>query len=337
MNVTGFRYVYGPVASRRLGRSLGVDLVPFKTCSYDCIYCQLGRTTRKTIERSEYLPIAPMLAELERKLAAGPAPDYITLAGSGEPTLNARIGELITGIKKLTSIDVAVLTNGSLLWMPDVRQELSQADLVLPSLDAGDRELFSRVNRPHAAIDFDTMIEGLIWFTQNFAKPVWLEVFLLADITGISSEVEKIAGLTQRIRPERVQLNTVSRPPCEQFAQSLTAEQLQAFTALFEVPTEVVSESPVHASRSDAGSAVSDADILALISRRPCTARGVAEGLGLHINEATKRLRDLCAQGNAIPARDSRDVFYQSTGGSTKRNSSRSTVSAPRKIGSHRR
>jgi wyosine [tRNA(Phe)-imidazoG37] synthetase (radical SAM superfamily) len=319
MSTADFQYVYGPVASRRLGRSLGVDLVPLKTCSYDCIYCQLGRTTCKTIERREYLPIAPMLAELERKLAAGPAPDYITLAGSGEPTLNARIGELITEIKKLTSIAVAVLTNGSLLWMPDVRQELSQADLVLPSLDAGDPQMFSYVNRPHLAIDFDTMIEGLIQFAKNSTKPVWLEVFLLAGITGIPSEVEKIAALTQRIRPERVQLNTVSRPPCEQFAHSLTAEQLEAFTTLFEVPSEVVGESPDHASRSEAANAVSDADILALISRRPCTARGLAAGLGLHINEATKRLRELCAQGNAITVRENQEIFYESTGKATER------------------
>jgi wyosine [tRNA(Phe)-imidazoG37] synthetase (radical SAM superfamily) len=174
--------------------------------------------------------------------------------------------------------------------------------------------MFSYVNRPHLAIDFDTMIEGLIQFAKNSTKPVWLEVFLLAGITGISSEVEKIAALTRRIRPQRVQLNTVSRPPCEQFAHSLTTEQLEALTTLFEVPSDVVSENPVPASPSEAANAVSDADILALISRRPCTARGVAEGLGLHINEATKRLRELCAQGNAITVRESRDVFYESTG-----------------------
>jgi wyosine [tRNA(Phe)-imidazoG37] synthetase (radical SAM superfamily) len=319
MSTADFQYVYGPVASRRLGRSLGLDLVPFKTCSYDCIYCQLGRTTCKTIERREYLPIAPMLKELEKKLAAGPVPDYITLAGSGEPTLNARIGELITEIKKLTSIDVAVLTNGSLLWMPDVRQELSHADLVLPSLDAGDPQMFSYVNRPHPAIDFDTMIDGLIQFREKFTRPVWLEVLLLSGITGISSEVEKIAGLTRRIHPQRVQLNTVSRPPCEQFAHSLTDEQLEALATLFEVPSEVIIESPDNASRSESASAVSDADILALISRRPCTAQDVAAGLGLHVNQAIKRLRNLCARGSATTIRENREVFYKSTGKATER------------------
>jgi wyosine [tRNA(Phe)-imidazoG37] synthetase (radical SAM superfamily) len=319
MSAADFSYVYGPVASRRLGRSLGVDLVPFKTCSYDCIYCQLGRTTCKTIERREYFPIGPMLVELEKKLAAGPAPDYITLAGSGEPTLNARIGELITAIKKLTSINVAVLTNGSLLWMPDVRQELSRADLVVPSLDAGDSQLFNDVNRPHPAIDFDAMIEGLIQFTEKFSKPVWLEVLLLSGITGVSAEVEKIAGLTRRIRPQRVQLNTVSRPPCEQFAHSLNAEQLEAFATLFEVPSEVVSDSSEHASPGESANDVSDGDVLALISRRPSTAQGVAAGLGLHVNDAIKRLRHLCKQGNAVTVRENEEVFYEGTGKATER------------------
>jgi len=146
------QYIYGPVPSRRLGRSLGVDLVPFKTCTFDCVYCQLGRTTNRTMERKEWVPLEPVLTQLEAKLDL--KPDYITLAGSGEPTLYSKMSELIIRIKELTDVPVAVLTNGSLLWIPEVRDALLSADLVVPSLDAGSSELFRYVNRPHTNIEF---------------------------------------------------------------------------------------------------------------------------------------------------------------------------------------
>jgi wyosine [tRNA(Phe)-imidazoG37] synthetase (radical SAM superfamily) len=184
MNAEIFKYVYGPVPSRRLKRSLGVDLVPFKTCTYDCIYCQLGRTTEKTNLLKEYAPIERILAELKKKLALGPRPDYVTLSGSGEPTLHCRIGELIHQIKRVTPIPLAVLTNGSLLWSRCVQDALMEADLVLPSLDAGDERLFRYVNRPDELIQFETMVQGLREFNARFKKPVWLEVFLLAGVTG---------------------------------------------------------------------------------------------------------------------------------------------------------
>lgn len=191
MKENDFHYVYGPVLSPRLGRSLGIDLVPFKTCNYDCIYCQLGRTTHKTLERKECINGDEILREVERKISAAPPCDVVTLSGSGEPTLNNRIGDIITEIKKLTTVPVAVLTNGSLLWMEDVRESLMNADIVIPSLDAGDEHLFQHVNRPHRELLFRRVVEGLIHFTKTFPGSVWLEVFLLAGITGIQSEVEK--------------------------------------------------------------------------------------------------------------------------------------------------
>jgi wyosine [tRNA(Phe)-imidazoG37] synthetase (radical SAM superfamily) len=160
------RYVYGPVPSRRLGRSLGVDLVPFKTCPYDCLYCQLGRTTNKTIDPREYAPVDGVLDELGERLCAGPRPDFIGLAGSGEPTLHAGLGEIIAGIKVRSSVPVAVLTNGSLLWRPEVRAGLAHADVVLPSLDAGSPWIFERVNRPHHDVSFERMVDGLSVFSH---------------------------------------------------------------------------------------------------------------------------------------------------------------------------
>jgi wyosine [tRNA(Phe)-imidazoG37] synthetase (radical SAM superfamily) len=127
------RIIYGPVPSRRLGISLGVDIVPFKTCSYDCIYCQLGRATNHTIKRGSFVPIDSVLKQIKDVVDQNSDIDYITFSGSGEPTLNSDTGEIICKIKDFTSIPIAVLTNGSLLWQQQVRKDLSSADLVVPS------------------------------------------------------------------------------------------------------------------------------------------------------------------------------------------------------------
>ena len=324
--ITRGSYVYGPVPSRRLGRSLGVDLVPLKTCTYDCIYCQLGRTTNKTIKRAEHIPIEAMLAEVEGKLKGTPAPDYVSLVGSGEPTLHARIGELIAGIKRLTSIPVAVLTNGSLLWVPEVQDALMEADLVLPSLDAGDAALFGHVNRPHPAITFEAMVEGLRTFRERFTKPVWLEVFLLAGVTGIPAEVEKIAGLARLVRPARVQLNTVSRPPCEDFAYPVPADRLAAYAALFHPRARVITEGHLARPRYGRAGEVSNGELLALLRRRPCTAQGVADGLGMHVAEVTKRLHALTGEGRVACLRRDGLLFYRAERPTRGSRSSRSSA-----------
>lgn len=293
MSTEVYKYIYGPVPSRRLGRSLGIDLVPFKTCTYDCIYCQLGQTTNKTTERRDYVPIDDVMKELEDKLDSGILCDYISLAGSGEPTLHAGIGDLIGKIKTITNIPVTVLTNGSLLHLPEVRKALMCADLVIPSLDVGDEQLFQYVNRPHGSLSFDQMVNGLIDFSRNFKGQVWLEVLLLGGVTGIQSEVEKIASIVKMIHPAKVQLNTVYRPPAEETAFPLTTEQLIALKNIFPVEVEIISslnqsETPVPEMR-----AVTDDDIIALLARRPCTIVDIASGLEMHVNEVIKRMEML--------------------------------------------
>ena len=314
MSEDSFRYIYGPVSSRRLGRSLGIDLVPFKTCTYDCVYCQLGRTTNKTIERREYVHVAEILEELKRKLPRKDNPDYITIAGSGEPTLNSGIGDLIVGIKRIIRVPVAVLTNGSLLWMREVQGALMEADLVLPSLDIGDERLFRCVNRPHADISFERMVEGLASFTARFPGEVRLEVMLLAGVTGIPSEAEKIAALARRIRASRIQLNTVSRPPVEEFAFPLSTEQMNTLKGLFPGEVEIITEQESDSAQLAGFGEAKVEEVLALLRRRPSTPEDVAKGLGIHVAEALKLLESLVKVRRVATVIAVGKTFYRAAG-----------------------
>ena len=238
-------YTFGPVPSRRLGRSLGVDLVPLKTCPYDCVYCQLGRTTCKTVERRQWKPLEGILEEVKRRLDT--RPDYITLSGSGEPTLFTPIDRLIDGIRAMTDAPIAVLTNGSLLDREDVQRELLGADLVVPSLDGGSDSVFQRVNRPHRSLSFERMLDGLVAFRRKFTGQYWLEVFLLDDVAADPREMEALVRAAARIRPDRVQLNTVTRPPAESWAVAVSLERMAELAAMFSPPAEVIAEFPATA------------------------------------------------------------------------------------------
>ena len=305
------KYIYGPVPSRRLGRSLEIDLVPFKTCTYDCIYCQLGRTTHKTMKRRAYFPVNEIMAELKQVLNAGETPDYIGIAGSGEPTLHSEIGLLIKEIKRRTATPVAVLTNGSLLWMPAVRADLMSADLVLPSLDAGDPRLYRRINRPCRGIAYERMVSGLIQFVQQFPGQVWLEIMLLGKLTGTPAAVTRIADGVSRIKPDRVQLNTVRRPPAEKFARSISMEQLQALRAFFAEPVDIIGEIPAEPAPLATGYTAEDHEIVAMLSRRPCTAEDVAAGLRMNVNAALKKLEQLVAAGTAYTLSENKKTYYK--------------------------
>jgi len=304
-------YVYGPVPSRRLGRSLGVDLVPFKTCTYDCIYCQLGRTTCKTIERECYVPVDDVLSELSEKLRQELKPDYVTLSGSGEPTLHKDIGRVIEEVKRMTTVPVAVLTNGSLLWQEEVRHSLLEADVVIPSLDAGDETLFRYVNRPHTDLSFDRVVEGLRMFRRKFKEQIWLEVLLLGGVTGIQAEVEKIARLAEEISPDKVQLNTVTRPPAEDFALPVFMDHMHQLVNAFRVRAEVLAD--FHEAGPLSTGEVEDEDILGLLRRRPCTVRDIAHGSGLHPSEVAKRIGVLTTGGDVLAKRKDGEVFYSAS------------------------
>jgi wyosine [tRNA(Phe)-imidazoG37] synthetase (radical SAM superfamily) len=309
-----FKHVFGPVPSRRLGRSLGVDLVPHKTCTYDCLYCQIGRTTAQVLERAEFVPLEAVLDEVKRKLRTGADPDYVTLSGSGEPTLYSRLGELIAGLKSLGA-PVAVLTNGSLLWQEGVAAAVAGADLACPSLDAGSAELWARVNRPPPGLDFERTVEGLVAFRRRFSGKLWLEVLLLAGLTDSHEEVRRIAALAARVGPDRVQLNTVVRPPAESLARAVPGERLQRLAEFFDPPAEVIAEYGGHRGGGAAEPAGPEAparaaEVMGMLARRPCTPEDVAAGLGLHPLEASKLIADLIGRGRLVASERGGRIYY---------------------------
>lgn len=305
------RHVFGPVPSRRLGRSLGIDLVPFKTCSYDCIYCQLGRTTRKTVARKEWVPVGAVLDELRRKLDG--RPDYITLGGSGEPTLHSGLGEIIAGIHAMCDIPVAVLTNGSLLWDSSVRADLAGANVVMPSLDAGDESMFLAVNRPHPTITFEKMLSGLAAFRSEFGGQYWLEVMLLAGHTAPQAHVRMIAEHVRRIGPDRVQLNTAVRPPAEDYAAPVPPARLRELARLFKPRGTVIAE---YRGRRVGGAGLEQdqRDILDLLLRRPCSEEDLVSCLHLRPVELAKHLEALEAAGRIAGQSHGGNIFYSAKG-----------------------
>jgi wyosine [tRNA(Phe)-imidazoG37] synthetase (radical SAM superfamily) len=308
------RLVFGPVASRRLGRSLGIDLLPPKTCSYNCIYCQLGRTTFKTIAREEYVPTDEVIRHVCAQLAEIERPDYITFSGSGEPTLHASLGEIVQAVKATTDIPVAILTNGSLLWDPQVRHECAQADLVLPSLDAGEDWMFRFVNRPHPDLTFSQVVEGLIAFRREFKRPIWLEVFLLGGITALPREMRKIEPWIERIKPDRVQINTAVRPTAEEFAFPASVRQLTEFAQMLGNTAEVIADPPALPGMATRA-ATHCADIVALLARRPSSIEDIAAGLSAHPSEVTECIATLLANNAIRIVRKAGRTFFSPVGG----------------------
>ncbi|MCG2721919.1 MAG: radical SAM protein, partial [Thermodesulfovibrionales bacterium] len=222
------KYVYGPVPSRRLGFSLGIDVIPYKTCTLNCIYCQIGRTTQKTLDRRPYNQKADILKEVKDVLKRKQQIDYITFSGSGEPTLNSDIGALIKEVKACTSLPVAVLTNGTLLFMEDVQKDLMNADVVLPSLDAASAQVFRRVNRPHHSLEIETILDGLKRFRKLFRGRIWLEIMLIKGLNDNAEELLCMRNAISEIQPDRVHLNTVVRPPSLLSAKPLNREEMAA-------------------------------------------------------------------------------------------------------------
>jgi wyosine [tRNA(Phe)-imidazoG37] synthetase (radical SAM superfamily) len=291
--------------------SLGVDLIPHKICSLNCVYCECGATSTLTSDRKEYVPVEEVYSELGDFFLKNPDPDYLTFSGAGEPTLHSHIGEVIAFLKKLRpSIPVAVLTNGTLLRDPKVRKELMLADLVLPSLDAATDAALRKINRPERNLQADAYIEGLIHFSREFQGELWLEIFLLAGFNDDLQNLEALKEAAAKINPSRIQLNTLDRPGTLEALHPLPMERLEEIAAFFGMDrVEIISppqeRQEIKSYRSDLENA-----ILETISRRPCTLSDLEKILGLHVNEINKYLGVLEESGKIESSSQERGTFY---------------------------
>ncbi len=317
----GRKYLYGPVPSRRLGLSYGVDIVPFKVCTLDCVYCQLGKTVEMTTERKDFAPVEAILTELREALAEGSKADFITIGGSGEPTLHSRLGELVDGIKRITEIPVALLTNGTLFERPDVRADCARIDVVLPSLDAGDEQTFQRIDRPETSISIERVISGLCALREEFAGQIWIEVFFVPSINTGPSQITHIKEAIGRIRPDKVQLNTAVRPTADADVLKVDAEKLQEIAAGLGPDCEVVAdfsavpnEGQVRADEPGLHFTVAQKrqTLLSMLKRRPCSLDDISASLSVSCDEAGEYIAELREQGLVQTEQKGGRLFFKS-------------------------
>ncbi|HIC89066.1 MAG TPA: radical SAM protein [Anaerolineae bacterium] len=293
-------YVFGPVPSRRLGQSLGVDPIPFKTCNWNCVYCQLGRSTPMTNERKDYFPPDEIVAQVRAALNAHQTDeiDWVTFVGSGEPTLHASIGWMIRRVKAMIEIPVAVITNGSLLYLPEVREELAAADAVLPTLDAGNPNLYRTINRPWPELTFERLVAGLIAFRQMYAGKLWVEVVLVKGLNDAEEALQELAVTLRRIQPDQVHLNLPVRPPAEPWVEPPDEAGLMRATAILGGIARVVH--PVEGSFDLSGyEDVVDA-VVGVITRHPMREEELIRTLNRWTpGQVTQALTKLAASGRA--------------------------------------
>ncbi len=305
-------YLFGPVNSRRLGRSLGIDLFKEKICNFNCIYCEVGPNNIFSATRKEYTPTNAIIDELNHYVAeAGNFNkiDVLTITASGEPTLHTGIGEIIRSMKSCAGKPVVVLTNGSLLHRPEVRNDLLEADIVVPSLDSALSRSFRKVNRPVSGISPNEIIQGLETFSKDYPGEIWLEILL---VKGLNDTLEDISALNQaigRIKPDRVQLNTVARPPLEAFALPLTADEMRKVSLRIEGPVEIIAD--LSRTSGEFDSQVSEDLILKVLSRRPCTAQDISAALGWPLDPVKITLLKLEQNNKAIKTYYNGKEFYQ--------------------------
>lgn len=294
---------------------MGVDIVPLKTCTLDCVYCQLSKTTKSSVERKDYVSPEPILVELKQRLSQGLRADFITISGSGEPTLNSRLGQIIDRIKKITDIPVAILTNGTLLYREDVRADCCRADVVLPSFDTGDEQTFQKINRPHKDISIEKLISGLCTFRKEFAGQIWLEIFLIEGFNTDNEQIAKIKAAIERIQPDKVQLNTAVRPTAEPGIKKLTPEKLKSIAEKLSEKAEVIADfSPgqqieditkLHLATNQKAE-----NLLSMLKRRPCSLDDICSSLRLSHAEALDYISRLQQQGAVCSEQKEGTIFF---------------------------
>jgi len=294
------KYVYGPVPSRRLGQSLGIDPVPVKTCNWNCVYCQLGRSKPLVNERLDYFPPEDILAEVKKAWATHKPGDidWVTFVGSGETTLHASIGWLIRQVKAITHLPVAVITNGSLLYLPEMRTELSTADAVLPSLDAGTAYLYKTINRPHPEVTFERLLNGLIAFRKEYQGKLWVEVMLVRGLNDTRVALEGIAEVLQRIQPDEVHIVQPTRPPVEPWVHPPDYEGLLRARAILGKTARVVP--PISGTFDLSGCDTLEEAVISIITRHPMREEELIHTLESYSEEdVNETLADLKDSGQA--------------------------------------
>jgi wyosine [tRNA(Phe)-imidazoG37] synthetase (radical SAM superfamily) len=305
-------HIFGPVASRRLGRSLGIDLIPFKTCTYNCAYCECGRTTDLRTRREDFFSPAEIIDELVNILEKKPELDYITLAGSGEPTLSLSVGKVIGFLKDTyPQYRVTVLTNGSLLNLAEVRNALIRADLVIPTLTSAFQETCQRIHRPHPSLTVSSLIEGIISFRKIFPGEIWLEVFLVPPFNTTEDELYSLKKAIRGIGPERIQLNMLDRPGTESWVYPPVPSEMNRIREYFSeigIPVDIIeTDQSLPPTPYDESSLTL---IQETLLRRPCTAEDIAQMTGLHTNEVMKRIATLLKDGVIQTRTGDRGTFY---------------------------
>jgi wyosine [tRNA(Phe)-imidazoG37] synthetase (radical SAM superfamily) len=304
-------HIFGPVSSRRLGRSLGIDLVPFKTCTYNCVYCECGETTHRISRREIFFPVKELYAELTEFLSSLPVLDYITFSGSGEPTLSLSLGEVIRFLKdNYPPYQVAVLTNGSLLSDPAVRRDLLLADVVLPTLSTVVKPTFLKIHRPDPEISLERMLAGLVQFRKEYSGEIWFEVFI---IPGINTSDEELAGLRKILRdinPDRVQLNTLDRPGTEEWVLPATKTELDRVETMLDFATAEKVERSHHRNLKTLYAIDPFKQIRGILKRRPCTIDDIVSATGLRTVEVVKILREMAETTDLMTKREARGLFY---------------------------
>lgn len=290
------KHLFGPVPSRRLGISLGIDLIPHKTCSLNCVYCECGKTTNLTVERKEYVPTDGVIEELDQYLKSQPQLDYITFAGSGEPLLHSQIGQIINWLKtNYADYKVCLLTNGTLFADQKTREEVLNLDLIIPSLDAATEEGFVKVNRPHKSLKCAQMIEDLVELREVFPGTIIIEIMIVPGINDSQQELAALKSAIERIKPDRVQLGTLDRPGTESWVEAASLETMEAIARFlgnvelignFKPRRQIASFNEIHSDR-----------ILEVLKRRPCTVEDLQQALNLHPAELQKYVNQLLEEG----------------------------------------
>lgn len=305
-----YTHLFGPIASRRLGTSLGVDLVTHKVCSLDCIYCESGATTHLTLERKDYVDFAQVKKEIAHYLANNPAPDYVTFSGAGEPTLSIRIGETIAFIKSCNpTIKVAVLTNGTLLGESSLRSELFGADLVIPSLDAATVTAFRKINRPEKNIDLEAYIQGIKTFKEEFPGTMPLEILILPGVNDDEENLRCLKDACAIIQPDYIQLNTLDRPGVIDSISPASEGRLQEIAATLCYP-DIRIATPSSKSKKRVVSKDLVASIIEIVRRRPSTVADIVNTIETTEQEAQLCLNQMEEKSLLVTQQRERGLFY---------------------------